>query len=131
MQIGILIVISILTLMPGHATLSGTWALDRVRSDFGAADAPKQFVVRVEQTGSDLAVTLFTVDFNRKRLRYLECRAANQPDGVLSCVTPDGVTADEKWQVTGIDQLTITRVIAARSQTTRQRLVLARSSALE
>ena len=119
----------LLTLLPGQASLTGTWALERVKSDFGKADAPSQFVVQVEQTGSHLAATIFTADADGQQVSYRECRIEPQPTGAVTCLLPDGV--DETWQVTAKDELTITRVITKKSQSVRQRLVLARATLLE
>ena len=118
-----------LTLLPGQASLTGTWALQRVKSDFGSVAAPKEFVLHIEQTGNHLAATIFTADANGQRVSYRECRIEPQPTGALTCLLPDGL--DEAWQVTAEDELTITRLITARSQPVRQRLVLARATRLE
>ena len=122
-------VLWLLTLLPGPASLTGTWALERVKSDFGKADAPSQFVLQAEQTGNHLAATMFIADAGGKRVNYQECRIEPQPTGALTCLLPDGV--DETWQVTAADELTITRVITTESQPVRQRLVLVRATLLE
>ena len=124
-----LIVLFLLTLLPGHASLTGTWAMDRVRSDLGRADSPRQFALQIEQTGNHLTATIFNADTTGQRVSDRECRVEAQPSGSLSCLMPDG--ADEKWEVTSANELTITRVIMAKSQSVRQRLVLARSALLE
>ena len=118
-----------LTLLPGHASLTGTWTLDRVRSDFGNVGAPQQFVLQIEQTRNHLAATIFNADASGQRVSYRECRIEPQPNSTLTCLLPDGV--DETWQVTSADELTITRVVTSKSQAIRQRLVLARSISLE
>lgn len=122
-------VLCLITLLPGPANLTGTWALDRMKSDFGKADAPRQFVLQAEQTGDHLAATIFTADANGRRVNYRECRIEPQPTSALTCLMPDGV--DETWQVTAADELTITRVITTKSKPVRQRLVLVRATRLE
>ena len=119
----------LLAALPVPASLSGTWSLERVKSDFGAADAPKRFVLELEQNRNQLAATVFTEDGNGSRVSYRECRIEPPPNSTLACLLPDGV--DETWQVTSTDELTITRVITDKSQRMRQRLVLARSAVLE
>ena len=113
------------TLLPGQAGLTGTWTLDRVRSEFGGAGVPQQFVVNTEQSGNHLAVTIFNADANGQRVSYRECRI--EASGSLTC--PDGV--DETWQLTSANELTITRVLTLRSQAVRQRFVLTRSAVLD
>lgn len=113
----------LLTLLP--ASLTGTWALDRAQSDFGTADVPRQFVLQIEQTGIHLAATVFNADSTGQRVIYRQCRI--EPSGALTCL--DDV--DETWQVIGANELTIRRVITAKSQAVRQRLVLERSTLLE
>ena len=133
MQFASLIAFSILALAPAHINLSGTWALDRLRSDFGAADAPRQLIVRVEQTDHYLGVTTLTVDDNGQRITYRECHAEAAHDGtrLLLCAISDSTSGDEEWQVTPTGELAITRVVTARSHIIRQRLVLARSTLVE
>jgi hypothetical protein len=131
MQIASLVVFALLSRLPGHGILTGTWHLDRITSDFGAADAPQLFALHLWQTGNLIAATIFTVDASGQRVTYRECRVEPQLDGLLSCVTPDGVTAEEAWQVTAANELTITRVITTKPKPVRQRLVLARSTLLE
>ncbi|HLK49638.1 MAG TPA: hypothetical protein VKT49_15955 [Bryobacteraceae bacterium] len=115
--------------MPANASLTGTWAMDRIRSDFGKADAPRQFVLRIEQTGNHLAATVFSADAGGRRVSFRECRMEPQPSGALACLLPDG--GDEQWQLTAANELTITRVITASLHPTRQRLVLERSTLLD
>jgi hypothetical protein len=115
----------LLTLLPGQASLTGTWALERVKSDFGAVAAPQRFVLHLEQTANHLTVTIF----DGQRVSYRECRIEAPPSSALTCLLPDGI--DETWQVTAADELTITRVVSMGSRPTRQRLVLARSTLLE
>src|SRR5690348_15849398 len=97
----------LLTLLPGHASLTGTWALKRIKSDFGAADAPRQFVLYVEQTRSHLTVTTISADNSAQRVSYRECRIETSLSGAVMCLMSNGV--DETWQVTSTDELTITR----------------------
>lgn len=129
MQFASLIAIALLTLLPGHTSLSGTWALDRLRSDFGKAAAPGRFVMQLEQIGDHLAATIFTDDANGQRVSYRECRIEVEPGTALLCLMPSD--ADEAWHVMAGSELTITRVIATRSQPIRQRLLLVRSTLLE
>lgn len=122
-----MIVLCLLTLLPGNTTLTGTWALDRVRSDFGAAAAPKEFVICLEQLpGSRLDITVITGDSNGQRVTYLEGLAPVDATSVLL-----RINADEEWRLTAADELTITRVIHIQSQSIRQKLVLARCTRLE
>lgn len=123
------IVLLLLTLLPAQISLTGTWTMDRVKSDFGRADAPKAFVLHIEQTDNHLSATVFSADDNEERVSYRECRLEAQPDNALSCLMPDGVV--ETWQLVAADELKITRVVAYKSHPTRQRLVLARSTRLE
>ena len=122
-------VLLLLTLLPAPASLTGTWAIDRVKSDFGRAAAPKAFFLQIDQTGNYLAATVFNADANGQRVSYRECSIGPQPGSALLCLMPDGV--EETWQFTAADELTITRVITNKSQHIRQRLVLARATLLE
>jgi hypothetical protein len=130
MQIASSVVFALLTLLPGQGSMTGTWRLDRTKSDFGGADAPRLFVLHLEQIGNRLAATMFTADATGQRVTYRECRVESQPSGLLSCVTADGVT-DESWQVTAADELTIRRVVTDKSRQASEHLVLARSTLLE
>jgi hypothetical protein len=125
------VVLSLLTLLPGHASLTGTWSLDRVRSEFGGADAPTRFVLYLDHAADHITAIMLVTDGQGQRMGYWECRIEDQLNGVLSCVTDDGTTADETWQITAPDELTITRVVNTRSQPVRQKLVLARSKLLK
>lgn len=124
-------VFALLTLLTGHANLTGTWRLDRIKSDFGTAAAPQQFVLDLDQTGNRLDATILSAGLDGKRVSYRQCRVESKLNGALSCITADGVTTEETWQVTAPDELTITRVVPNESQPIRQRLVLARSTLLE
>ena len=62
MQIASSVVFALLTLLPGQGSMTGTWRLDRTKSDFGGADAPRLFVLHLEQIGNRLAATMFTAD---------------------------------------------------------------------
>ena len=124
------IVLFLLTLLPGQAGLTGTWTLDRVRSDFGREVAPRLFVLQIEQTGKYLAATVLEADASGQRVSYRECRVEPQPGSGVSCLLPDGVD-DETWQITARDELTITQFIKTKDRTSRHRLVLERSASQE
>lgn len=130
MQIAAVFVFALLTLLPGRASLTGTWSLDRTKSDFGKADTPRIFVVQLEQMGDRLDAAILSADVDGERVSYRECRVQTQLNGTLACIS-DGVKADETWQITALNELSITRIITKRSQAIRQRLVLARSTRLE
>src|SRR5689334_3784954 len=94
------VVFALLTLLPRQANLTGTWVLDRVRSDFGQADAPRRLILHLDEAGDRIAASIFIVGDKDQHVAYRECRVGIQLDGVLSCVTADGVSPDEVWQVT-------------------------------
>jgi hypothetical protein len=125
------VVLYLLTLLPGPASLTGTWALDRVRSEFGGANAPTRFVLYLDDSAGHLTAIVLVADDHGQRMGYRKCRIERQLNGALSSVKTDGVATDETWQITVTDELTITRVVDSRSQPVRQRLVLARSKLLE
>lgn len=131
MTLASFVVIALLNLLPGRADLTGTWRLDGIRSDFGAADSPQLLVLRLEQSGNRFAATTFIADRTGKRVIYQECRIETHPDNHLSCVIPDGPAANEVWRLTAPDELTVTRALTARLPIVRQRLVLMRSTPLE
>ena len=108
----------------GVVNLTGTWALDRTRSDFGGAGTPSHYVLQIEQSGSYLAVTVLSRDVDGQRVTYRQCRTDGQITGLLLCLTPEG--PDETWRISG-DSLIITR-FAGR---VRQKLVLERCADLE
>jgi hypothetical protein len=129
MQLASSVIFCLLTLLPGHASLTGVWRLDKIKSDFGGADAPRRLVLYLQQDGNHLSATILIADANGQRLSYGECRVEAQPGSSLSCVLPD--STEEIWQVTVADELTISRVLSTKSRPIRQRLVLARASVLE
>ena len=131
MQAALLIVVSLLASLPRHRapSLNGTWALDRVRSDFGAARAPRQLVVRLDQEADCLDITMFIADANGRRVIYLEAQPPKDASTSLVWTSSEG--AGEDWQVAASGELTITRIITLKSQIVRQRLILSRSSVLD
>ena len=129
MQLVSIVAYFVLTGFPvSVANFTGTWALDRTRSDFGGAVAPRHYVLQVEQSGSYLAVTVLSDDADGQRVTYRQCRADGPITGLLLCLAPDG--PDETWRISG-DSLTITRIVRGKVSRLRQRLVLLRCTELE
>jgi len=129
MQLASIVAYFMLTGLPVRvANLTGTWTLDRTRSDFGGANGPNHYVLQIEQSGADLGVTVLSDDVDGQRVSNRQCRIDSQITGLLRCLTPDGV--DETWRVTG-DSLAITRFARTRFSGWRQRLVLTRCTEVE
>jgi hypothetical protein len=127
MQLVSIVAYFVLTGWPAAVTnLTGTWALDRTRSDFGGTDAPSHYALQIEQSGSRVAISVFTDDTDGRRVTYRQCLTDSQIGGLLTCLTPDG--PDETWRVSG-DLLVVTRSVAGKRW--RQRLVLVRCTWLE
>jgi len=110
------------------STLNGTWALDRVKSDFGAADAPRQFDVLLNQAGNRLDITVFIADSNGERVIQREALPPRLVDGSVWLISDNG---GEDWRVTGMGELLITRTVAVHSRMVRQRLVLSMATDLQ
>ena len=113
---------------PSVPSLHGTWALDRVKSDFGSATAPRQFDVFLDQAGNRLDITVFIADSNGERVIQREALPPRLVDGSVWLISGDG---GEDWRVTGMGELVITRTLAVQSRLVRQRLVLSRAADLE
>ena len=130
MPVPFLIVISLLAAVPRHAApnLNGTWTLDRVKCHFGAAGAPRQFIVRLDQEDDRLDITMFIADANGRRVIHREAQQLKNAEGLL-WISSDG--AGEDWRVTATGELTIKRVIPVASHITWQRLVLSKASIWE
>jgi hypothetical protein len=129
MQFVSIVAYFVLTGFPVSVTnLTGTWALDRTRSDFGGAETPSHYALQIEQSGSYLAVTILSDESGGQRVTYRQCHTDGPITGLLLCVAPDG--PDETWRISG-DSLTITRSVRGKVSRLRQRLVLARCTELE
>ena len=127
MQLAALVAIGFLVPAYAAPNLTGTWVLDRGRSEFGAADALRQFVVYLNQTGDHLDITTLVVDAAGKRVSY---RRAER-EGLLLRVNADAGNVSEDWRITSPRELTITRLITTQYHVMRQRLVLVRSTQVE
>jgi hypothetical protein len=136
MFIASLVAISFLTLWPGVSGLTGTWALNLEKSEFGLA-TPKQVVVHLSQTGSHLAICRVTTDSQGKHVSFWEynltrdevVRAMREPV-VLRMVSIPGTPTDEEWRLISSGELIITRSVLDGSRTVDQRLVLKPSTGL-
>ena len=138
MRTGSWMAIFLLGLCPGYAAsdLGGIWTLNRAKSDFGKAPAPAQMVIRIEQTGSRLAVCRITTDLAGRHMVYREYTLEgkrgpliNVADWrpvtiVLPMESTGGTRVTERWQVSRAGRLTIYRSIAGGPRTVHQRLAL-------
>lgn len=120
-----LIAIALITLSPGNpAGLTGTWTLNRMKSDFGAASAPTEFIVHVQQAGTNLDITVIAADANGQRVTFRQGQTPNATTTLLLSLDSDPAGVAEEWRLTSPDELTITRLFEVRSHLIRQRLVL-------
>lgn len=127
-----LIAIALVTLPPANPIgFTGTWTLNRIKSDFGAASAPKEFIVYVQQAGTNLDITVITADANGQRVTFRQGQTPNATTAVLLAVDSDPAENAGEWRLTAPGELTITRVIEEKSHIIHQRLVLSRASILE
>ena len=130
MHVALVIVISLLTTVLWHSPiLNGTWSLDCVRSDFGAVRGPREFIVRLEQEDNRLDIMMLIADAGGRRVIYREVQPPKSATTSLVWTSPEG--PEDDWQITGTDELTITRFVIVKSHVIPQRLVLSRTSVLE
>jgi hypothetical protein len=109
-------------------TLNGTWVLDRVKSDFGAAGVLRAFDVQIAQAENRLDITVVIADANGERVIQREALPPRLVDGSMWIVSADPT---EDWRVTGLGELTIARTVTVKAQQIPQRLVLSRAPILE
>ena len=134
-MIASLVVLSLLTVTRGAVPSDpfGTWVLNRVKSDFGTADIPRQMVVRLEQTDQVLSVMTLIIDGAGTRISFRKYDLPSLPRpqaNLLSPINSDPMRSEE-WQVTPEGELVISRIRAVGHRMTLQRLVFDRSTWVE
>jgi hypothetical protein len=136
-MIASLIAISLLIVVPGPVASSpcpfGTWVLNKAESDFGTAEVPRQFVVRLEETENLLSIVTLVVDVGGERVSFREYRIPSKPNGTENLLLPinSDPQRNEYWQVTAQGELVVRRVVTRRSHLIPQRLVFDRSTVVE
>jgi hypothetical protein len=128
MQLASLLFCMVAALPRPVPTVNGTWTLDRIKSDFGAADTPTKFDVLLDQAGDRLDITIFIADTRGQRVIQREALPPRMVDGAMQITSGD---AGEEWRFTDTGELTIIRTITVKSRPVQQRLVLARASELQ
>ena len=126
------LVIAIWPLQAG--SLSGTWVLNRQRSEFGTGPIPDQMVVRIEERAGVLLLTEFTRDdsgdyLTRRQIPFPQCQGhshrterCSRSHVSIEAETELGHRHDE-WDLTSAGDLILCRSWTATGAAGRQRLV--------
>lgn len=123
--------------------LSGIWALNRAKSNFGKVMASAQLVVRIERTGSRVATWRITTDSDGQHVSYRDyappgkqrsriAAADSKPVTIALPAESTGATKiTERWQVSEAGRLIIYGSIAGGPRTVDQLLVLEPSTGVQ
>jgi hypothetical protein len=125
-----LVAVSFLTLWPGFSGLSGTWAINLEKTEFGLA-SPGKLVVHLSQTASHLAICEVTTDSKGKHVSFWEydltrdeaMRSPREPVVLTATLIP-GTPLNEEWRLLSSGELVITRSVFDGYETVNQQLVL-------
>jgi hypothetical protein len=116
------------------ARLAGIWVSNPAKSDWGGAPLPRQLVLEVEQSERHLAILEITTAFPNRRISYRQVTlagagcAGDQDIRIVpgaSCYTSaNNAAAEERWEISTVGELIITRQESLGPKMVQQRIVL-------